>query len=412
LRFTVRRPPTGEVSPCCHRPSGGDVACSVDVGVASSGSAGFAIEDRLALAVSKCDVPTHRATLRRVRSWDLFDPAETLVLQTRDEQAPAAPADRTIEPALLSDTRTRLLDGAARRTRHRPHIQLLDPNHVKPPCQVSGCLLDPVLSPIPLSGPQSRDRPLRLSAALGTALAAGQPLLQHLQPLRLTQSQTGCVQQFPSRQRRRHHNTAIDANHAAITWTADRVGDMRERDVPAAGPITSNAVGLDALGDRPRQAKPHPPHLGHPYPTEAAVQLLDVMRFQPDLPKPLVHTCFTPPWLPLCAIEKVLHRLREIAQRLLHRLTPGTKPRVLSTGLCQLRGLLLIAGSLAFRLPVHVLLYRNVPHIPRIPTMRQQRLLLLRSRQQSKPRHIRTLTTATDKPARSESAPCGNAYLG
>ncbi len=34
MRFTVRRPPNGEVSPCCHRPSGGDVACSVDVGVA------------------------------------------------------------------------------------------------------------------------------------------------------------------------------------------------------------------------------------------------------------------------------------------------------------------------------------------------------------------------------------------
>jgi len=55
LRFTVRRPPSGEVSPCCHRPSGGDVACSVDVGIAPTGIAGFALEDRLALAVSGCE---------------------------------------------------------------------------------------------------------------------------------------------------------------------------------------------------------------------------------------------------------------------------------------------------------------------------------------------------------------------
>src|SRR4051812_12483904 len=34
LRFTVHRPASAEVSPCCHRPSGGDVTCSVPVGVA------------------------------------------------------------------------------------------------------------------------------------------------------------------------------------------------------------------------------------------------------------------------------------------------------------------------------------------------------------------------------------------
>src|SRR5215208_6599644 len=34
LRFTVHRPASAEVSPCCHRPSGGYVASSVHVGVA------------------------------------------------------------------------------------------------------------------------------------------------------------------------------------------------------------------------------------------------------------------------------------------------------------------------------------------------------------------------------------------
>jgi hypothetical protein len=181
LRFTVHRPPTGEVSPCGHRPSGGDVACSVHVGVAPTGGAGFALEDRLALAVSGCDVPTRGASLRRVRRRDLLDPAESFVLQARDELTPSASADRAVEPTFLGHPRARLLDGAARGARHRPHVKCLDPDHVKPPRQVGSSLLDPVLAPIPLTGFQLRDRPFRLLAAMGTALAAREPLFQHLQ---------------------------------------------------------------------------------------------------------------------------------------------------------------------------------------------------------------------------------------
>jgi hypothetical protein len=86
LRFTLRRPASAEVSPCCHRPSGGDIACGVHVGVAWSRGAGFALEDRLALAVSGRDVPARRASLRRIRGRDLLDPTASLVLQTRGQQ--------------------------------------------------------------------------------------------------------------------------------------------------------------------------------------------------------------------------------------------------------------------------------------------------------------------------------------
>jgi hypothetical protein len=202
LRFTVHRPPTGEVSPCSHRPSGGDVACSVDVGVAPPGIAGFALENRLALPVSGGDVP---------------------------------------------------------------------------------------------------------------ARATGQPLLQRLQPLGLTRRETRRVKQLAGRQCGGYGNTTVDANHAAVTGAGDRVGNMCERDMPAASPITSNPVGLHTHRHRTRQAKPHPPNLRHPDPT----------------------------------------------------------------------------------------LHRQIPHIPRIPTVRQQCLLLLRSRQQSKPRHSRTVTTTTDIRRRS-----------
>ncbi|MDT5246880.1 MAG: hypothetical protein QOD36_4256, partial [Mycobacterium sp.] len=301
MRFTVRRPPIGEVSPCCHRPSGGDVARSVDVGVAPSGSAGFTLENRLALAVSGCDVPASRASLRRVRSRDLLDPAQSLVLQTCDELAPATSADPAVEPTLLNNPRPWLLEIAARRPGHCPHVKGLDPDHIEPSRQVGGRFLDPIPAPIPLTGLQLRDRPFRLRAAVGAGLTARQPLLQHLQPLRLTRAKTRHAQQFASRQRSRHGNAAVDADHAAITRTSDGVAYVRECDVPAASPITGNPIGPDTLWHRSRQAKAHPPDLRHPHPTEAAVQPLDVMRFQPDLSKPFVHTGFTPPRAAVCA---------------------------------------------------------------------------------------------------------------
>ena len=58
LRFMVRRPASAEVCPRCHRPSGGDTARSVHVAVARFCIAGFALENRLALAVSGSGVHT------------------------------------------------------------------------------------------------------------------------------------------------------------------------------------------------------------------------------------------------------------------------------------------------------------------------------------------------------------------
>lgn len=408
VELTVRRPPIGEVSPCCHRPSGGDVACSIDVGVAPPGSAGLALEDRLALAVSGCDVPARGATLRRVRSRDLLDPAVSLVLQACGQPAPTASVDGAVEPALLSDTDARFFDGAARRAGHRPHIKRLDPDHGEPPRQVGGGFLHPVFAPIPLASFQRRDRPFRLSATLGTTLGAGRPLLQHLQTLRLTRGKTGCVQQLAGRQRGRHRNTAVDPDHAAITRTADRIGDVRERDMPAASPITCDPVRLDTVWHRARQPESHPPDLGHPYPPKAAVQPLNLMRLHADLPKPFMHTAFTPRRTAMRAGGKVLHGLCEIPQRLLlHRLTSSSKPPVLGAGLRQLRGLLDIAGRLAPWLPVLVLLHRQIPHVPRVAAVRQQALLLLRGGQPPKPRHSSTVTADTDTPDRSARPPLG-----
>jgi hypothetical protein len=245
LRFRVRRPPIGEVSPCGHRPSGGDVACGVDVGVAPPRSAGFALEDRLALAVLGRDVPAGGASLRRVRSRDLLDPAEGLVLQTCDELVPPTSTDCAVKPTFLGHSSTRFFDGAPGGAGHRPHVEVLDPDHVEPPREVGGGFLDPVLAAVPLASSQFRDAPSRLFAAMGATLAAREPLLQHLQPSRLAGGKTRGVQQFAGRQRSRRNNTAVDTEHAAIARTDDRVWNMRKCDMPAASPIPGNPVGLD-----------------------------------------------------------------------------------------------------------------------------------------------------------------------
>jgi hypothetical protein len=56
-------------------------------------------------------------------------------------------------------------------------------------------------------------------------------------------------------------------------------------------------------------------------------------------------------------------------------------------------------------LPVLLLLHRQIPHIPCVPAVRQQCRLVLRGRQQTKPRHIRTVTINTDNPGRRKPAP-------
>ena len=197
---------------------------------------------------------------------------------TVSRAAPTTSADRAVEPTFLSDSNTGSLGGATRRPSHRPHVKILDPDHVEPPRQVSGGLLHPVFTPIPLASFQFRDRPFRFRAAVGPTLASGQPLLQHLQPLRLLGSDR--VRTAVAGRQRGRHTTPRSTPTTLASPGPQRVGDVRERDMPAACSITGNPVGLHPGWHRARQAKPHPPDLGHPDPTKATVELLDMMRSQ------------------------------------------------------------------------------------------------------------------------------------
>ncbi len=405
MRFTVRRPAGAEVSPCCHRPSGGDVACSVHVGVARSRVARFALENRLALAVFGCDVPARGTSLRRVRGRDPLDPTVSLVLQTCGEQPPTACVDSPVQSTLLSNAHTRLRHCSPHATGHHSHVEGLDPDRIEAPRNVSSGLFDPVIASVDLTRFQLCDRQPRAGSPARAALGACEPLLQHLQPLSLTTAQTGDVQQFTGRQGRRHDNTTVDTHHAAVTRTGDGTRDMREPDMPAASPIAGDPVGLHALGDRPRQAESHPTHLRHPYPTKPAVQALDVMRFHPNLPKSLMHTGFAPGRAAVRPGEKVAHGLGEVPQRLLlHGLRARRQPVMLGAGRGQLSTLLAIARRMTSGLPVLLLLNGQVPHVSGVATMLGQDGRLLSSSNQPISRHPGNVATPTDNLTKGDAA--------
>jgi hypothetical protein len=89
--------------------------------------------------------------------------------------------------------------------------------------------------------------------------------------------------------------------------------------------------------------------------------------------------------------------LGEVPQRLLlHRLRPGRQPVVFSAGIGQLGTLLVVAGCLATRLPVLLLLDSKVPHQPGMTTVFGQYCRLLNTGKQPKPGHINNLGNATD----------------
>jgi hypothetical protein len=404
LRFTVRRPASAEVSPCCHRPSGGDVACSVHVGVARPRAAGLALENRLALTVFGSDVPAHTAPLRRVRGRDLLDPTRGFLLQAHSEHAPTASANTPVQSAFLGNTGTWLLHRSPHRAGHRRHIKRLNADRVESTSYIRGDLFDPVLASVGLAGLEFGDCALGAGSPGGAALGARQALLQHPQSPDFTATQARSVQQFASRQGCGHRNAPVDTQHGAVGRAGNGFRCVGERHVPAAGPITGNAVGLHSVRYRPGQPKTDPADLGHPYPTEPAVQPLDVTRFDRDLPEALMHTGFAPRRAAMRSSEEVAHRLGKVPQRLLlHRLRACRQPIVFGPRRSQLRALLVVARCAATRLPVLLLLDGQVPHIPSVATMLGQHRRLLSGRKQPISRHPRNLTVTTDNTQKAEA---------
>jgi hypothetical protein len=407
LRFTVHRPLDDEVSLCCYRPSGGDVACSVHVGVARPRLAGHTRKNRLALAVFACDMPTGGASLRRESSRDAFDATRSLMVKPGNQLAPRLSTDRAVETPFLRDLSTGPLRRPARGPDHYRHVEILDPNNLEPARQIGRGLLNAVPAPIRFACSEAGDRQLRPPAAVGVPLGSGKALLQPTQPRPLTTAQPRSTQQLPGRQCRRHRNTSIHTDHAAIGRSRERVRDVGEGDVPSTGAITANTIGLDAFGHRPRASESHPSHLGYPHPPITVVELFEMARLQPNLPKAFLHAGLAPRRATMVAGKEVPHGLGEVPQGLLlHCLRPFGQPQVFGARLGQLRRLLVVTRRATARPPKLLLLYGQIPDEPRMPAMLQQHHLLRRCRQQPVPRHTRNLEADTDNNRHCSRTPC------
>jgi hypothetical protein len=397
LRFTVRRPPYGEVSLCWHRPSGGDVVGRVNVGVARPCIAGDAREDRLALAVFGCDVPTGGAPLRRVSGQDSFDSVRSLILKPRHQPTPALTTDRAVETPLLRNPNTGSINRASSGARHRPYIEILNPDCVEPARKVGGGLFEPVSSPVRFARFESRNRQLRPLPAVGAVLGARETLLQAVQPNLLRTCELRSAQQLTSGQRRRYHHTAVHTDDAVIARSGNRIRNVRECNMPAPGAIPGNAVGLHIQRYGSRPAKSDPTDLAHPHPSVAPVELCDVLRLDADLPEALMNTRLAKCRTAVSTGKEVSHGLCEIPERLLlHRVRPSRQPVIFEADLGQLRRLLVVSRGMAARLPQLLLLNGQIPHEPGMPTMLQQLDLLSQRWRQPKPRHAQKVASATD----------------
>ena len=380
MRFTVRRPASAEVSPCCHRPSGGDVACGVHVGIARPRTAGDTPENRLALAVFGRDVPTIRASLRRIRCgtnssrpaalccnratstphpWRLISRLSPRFCATRvpgcsecrapsgSSRAPSSPPTRMVSKrratsvvAFSTQSRRR----SASRARTRAIASLVRARRCDP-------------------------RRARAKRCCNRRNRCG-----------FASTKTRNTQQLPAGQRHRDRHAAIHTHHAAIARPRDRVGEGGKSDVPAPRAIHCDAVRLHGVGNRARPAEFHPADLGYPHLPTAAVEPFDVARFDSDLPETFMRAGFAPGRATMGAVKEVAHRLGEVPQRLLlHSLRPGRQPVVFSARRGQLGALLVVPGRLAARLPVQLLLDGKIPHIPGMATVFGQYCSLLRA---------------------------------
>ncbi len=226
-------------------------------------------------------MPAGGASLRRVRGRSAFDTSRSFLVEPGHQPSPACRRCAVESPFLRHST-----PGCSvpRASGHRPRVELLHSN-------VSNRRARSVV----LFSTQSRRRSasrafsraiasLVRCSAVGAALGAREASLRRRSLVRSPGVRLGACSSSPvdsaadTTTPRRHH-------HAAIEWRPDRVGDVREGDMPAPGPISRDAIGLHALRHG-RLQRIDPPDLRYPYPPVTPGELLDMARLDPDLPKP------------------------------------------------------------------------------------------------------------------------------
>jgi hypothetical protein len=365
LRFTLHRPSQNSaVCTCCHAMSFRDISGCVHRGVrlVPAGNAG---EGHLPPPTAGCDVLAGVTGLRRVRRVDLLDPAGCFLFHPGHEQAPPSLEDAPVEAGLLCDAPTRLRCGSARGSGHGLDAEVLNPDHIDPRGRAGARLLNPVSSPVNLSGLQPGDQGFRSLAALRPATGTCEPALEPQEPLSFLRPQTLRAAHLTGGQCQRNHDSTIHPDNPASAVRSDRFMDRSERDVPTAAPIAGDAIRLPP-GKCSATFELHPPDFGDQDAATCPVVLADPQRLGSLDPQALIPTCSAPSRAPVCPCEEVAPPLVEPAQRLLlDRLRPASKPPLRFPGGSQLCGLLVEPRSRPLPAPPYQTLFQaEIAHQP------------------------------------------------
>lgn len=388
MRFTVRRPPNGEVSPCCHRPPGGDVACRVHIGIAAEPAA-HAPKHRLALAAFRCDMATVRTLLRCVPGFDLLHPTDSFFSQTSNQHPPPVGEDTAVQPCLLPDLGTGPIGRALGGTRHVLDVELFNSENVEPTCKISAGLLDPNLPSVCFARFELRDLGLDPLTPVRTRHTPSQTSLERPKSPLFPDRRPGTPKHLPGGQRRRYHHSTIHSNHSPVTGRRNWIRLGGKGDMPPPRYVLGDPVGPYAVRNISGPSESHPTNFRNPHLPETAVQFLDVLRSNAYLTETFIPPSLAPHRTTVGAGAEVGQRLMKISQRLLlHRHRTGAQPRELRSRLRQLTSLFVVTRCRKPPWPpVGMLLNREVPNESRVRAMRQQHSFLGACRQQPIPRH-------------------------
>src|SRR5579859_86665 len=200
-----------------------DVDGCVHVSIANK-VAGYAGEERLALAALGCDVPACATALRSVSRADPLDPAGSLLFQSANQQSPARTHDLAVEPCFRTDVTSWVPSRTPGRARHTRDAQVLDTNQVEPPRKVRAGFLDPVFA-------------LRMSVSLARSRAiANFAWARRFDPL-LARAILRC--------KRRNLRCRLGLSRGTISiWPVDSVAlTAAPRSIPTTSPVPGERMG-------------------------------------------------------------------------------------------------------------------------------------------------------------------------
>ena len=408
MRFTLHRRWDCVGSTRCHGTSCRDVDGCVHVSVCGV-PAGPAPERGLALARIPIHGPAARTRLRGVGGSDSLDAARSLVLKSLDKHPPPLGEDPPVQAGLGAHVPPRILDRTLGAAGHLADAEVFNADYVEPAREGGTNLLHPVLATVRGPRLQSRDIGFDPGAAVRATLCTREPALEAQQPSRLPWPQSRALHELTGRQSGGHGDPTVQSDNLTSAWTADRVRDDGEHDVPAAGAVEGDPVRL-RLRRCPGETKLDPTHFRNQYTGQSTAETLHSPSLRSDDPETLVHTGLAPRRTVMRTCKEVGHCLIEIPQGLLlHCLRPGAQPSVAGSRLGQLPSLLNVPRWVTTPTPrPHgPLLKREVPHEPCVPALSQQRRFLRRCRGQTEAGHALDPITQNRQFQRKRCGPLG-----